>query len=359
MEASTLTGRDRFAGNIARFVCGLPRPFQRAVAGPPVEIDGQTLEPEMQLLLRLVGLQPERDLWTTSVPDARAALDQQALILEGPKIRVARVEQVEVPGPAGPLAARLYVPEHEQSPLPLLVYLHGGGWVRGSLDSHDNVCRLLAREAGVLVLSVDYRLAPEHPFPAAVDDAYAAFLFACNNAKELGADPAAVAVGGDSAGGNLTLVTAQLAVADGGPVPAFLLAFYPATDFSVKRRSYELFRDGFLLTESATDWYRERYLPDESAARDPRASPLLAEDLSGMPPTYIATAGFDVLRDEGEAYAARLREAGVPVAIRRHRGLIHAFANMTAVGRTSRGAMMEAAGALRVGVSRASTLVRP
>jgi acetyl esterase len=358
MEASTLSGRDRLAGNLARFLCGLPEPIERVLAGRAVDIDGQTLEPEMQLLLRLIALQPERDLWTTTVPDARAALVQQALMLEGPKVRVARVEQLELPGPAGPLGARLYVPEQEQGPIPLLVFLHGGGWVRGNLDSHDNVCRFLAREAGVLVLSVDYRLAPEHPFPAAVEDSYATFLFAFNNAEELGADPSAIAVGGDSAGGNLTLVTAQLAAGDGGPVPAFLLAFYPATDFSVKRRSYELFREGFLLTESATDWYRTRYLPDESMALDPRASPLLADDLSGMPPAYIATAGFDVLRDEGEAYAERLRDAGVPVALRRHRGLIHAFANMTAVGRSSHAAMMEAAGALRVGVSGAATLAR-
>jgi acetyl esterase len=332
--------------------------LQRAIAGRPVEIDGQTLDAEMQLLLRLVALDPERDLWGTTPVAAREELVRQALTLEGPKAPVALVEQVEVPGPAGPLGARFYVPEHEQSPLPLLVFLHGGGWVRGNLDSHDNVCRFLAREAGVLVLSVDYRLAPEHKFPAAVEDSLAAFRWAGEHAADLGADPAAIAVGGDSAGGNLTLVTAQLAVADGGPVPTFLLAFYPATDFSVKRRSYELFREGFLLTESATDWYRSHYLPDESAALDPRASPLLAEDLSGMPPAYIATAGFDVLRDEGEAYAARLKEAGVPVALRRHRGLIHAFANMTAVGRSSRAAMMEAAGALRVGVSRANKLVR-
>jgi acetyl esterase len=358
MAAPTLSARDRLGGSIARSLCSLPRPLERVLAGRSVEIDGQTLDPEMQLLLRLVALQPERDLWTTSVPDARAALVRQAQTLEGPKVPVARVERLSVPGPEGPLDARLYLPEHGQTPLPLLVYLHGGGWVRGNLDSHDNVCRFLAREAGVLVLSVDYRLAPEHPFPAAVDDAFAAFRFACANAGELGADPNAIAVGGDSAGGNLTLVTAQLAVADGGPVPAFLLAFYPATDFSVKRRSYELFHDGFLLTESATDWYRMQYLPDESAASDPRASPLLADEVSGLPPAYIATAGFDVLRDEGEAYAARLKEAGVPVALRRHRGLIHAFANMTAVGRSSSAAMMEAAGALRVGVSRAATLAR-
>jgi acetyl esterase len=242
--------------------------------------------------------------------------------------------------------------------MPLLVYLHGGGWVRGDLHTHDNTCRFLAREAGVIVLSVDYRLAPEHKFPAAVEDSFAAFRWAHENAAELGVDQNAIAVGGDSAGGNLAAVVGQLAAADGGPVPAFLLIIYPATDFSEKRRSVKLFREGFLLTESDMDWYTAHYLPDKEAERDPRASPLLADDLSGTPPAYVMTAGFDPLRDEGEAYALRLREAGVPVALRRHSGLIHGFANMTGVGRTGRAAMLEAAGALRVGVSRAVTLTR-
>jgi acetyl esterase/lipase len=206
------------------------------------------------------------------------------------------------------------------------------------------------------VLSIDYRLAPEDPFPAAVEDALASFRFAVENAGELGADPGAPpAVGGDSAGGNLAAVTAQLAGADGGPEPAFSLLIYPATDFSRKRRSYELFADGFLLPERETDWYRDHYLPDEAAALDPRASPLLAEDLSGQPPTYVATAGFDVLRDEGEEYAKRLRDAGIPVGLRRHPGLMHGFANMAAIGGGPLAAMHEAAGALRMGLARAAS----
>jgi acetyl esterase len=293
-----------------------------------------------------------------SPAESRVDIRRLALAFEGRKVPVARVESISLPGPAGPIGARFYVPEGEQTPMPLLVYLHGGGWVRGDLETHDNTCRFLAREAGVLVLSVDYRLAPEHKFPAAVEDSVAAFRWAHENASDLGADQGAIAVGGDSAGGNLTAVVGQLTGVDGGPVPAFLLIIYPATDFSEKRRSVQLFREGFLLTESDMDWYTAHYLSDSDAALDPRASPLLAEDLSGTPPAYVVTAGFDPLRDEGEAYALRLREAGVPVALRRHRGLIHGFANMTGVGRTGRGAMLEAAGALRVGVSRAATLTR-
>jgi acetyl esterase/lipase len=356
MDALALSGRDRLSGTLARFMCGLPPPLKRALAGQPVEIDGQTLESEVQLLLKLTKLSPEPELETLSAPQARAELVRLVLALEGRKLSVARVEEIELPGPAGPIGARLYVPEHERSPLPLLVYLHGGGWVRGNLDTHDTTCRFLARQAGVLVLSVDYRLAPEHPFPAAVEDSFAALRFASTSAAELGADPSAIALGGDSAGGNLTAVVAQLAAAEGGPLPNFLLMLYPATDFSMKRRSYQLFREGFLLTESDTDWYRDHYLPDAEAARDPRASPLLADDLSGIAPAYIATAGFDVLRDEGEEYATRLRDAGVPVALRRHRGLVHGFGNMTGIGTTGRAAMLEAAGALRVGLSQAVTL---
>jgi acetyl esterase len=231
------------------------------------------------------------------------------------------------------------------------VYLHGGGWVVCDLDTHDNVCRFLAREAGVLVLSVDYRLAPEHRFPAAVDDALAAFRFGAEHARDLGADPQALAIGGDSAGGNLAAVVSQLAVSDGERAPAFTLNIYPVTDLSEKRPSYRLFREGFLLTEAQMDWYRDHYLPDEAVALDPRASPLLAEDLSGLPPTYIATAGFDPLRDEGEAYGQRLREAGVPVALRRHPGLVHGFCNGVGSTRFGRAAMHEAAGALRVGLA--------
>jgi acetyl esterase len=348
---------DRFSAGIVRAVFALPRSAQRLLAGRPVEIDGQRLAPEMQLLLRLFALAPKPELQTLSPTEARVELASRAKSVAGPALPIARVEALEIPGPAGPIQARLYAPEQREHP-PLLIYFHGGGWVRGDLDSHDNVCRFLAREADLNVLSVDYRLAPENPFPAAVEDALASFLFAAQNVGDLGADPDTTpAVGGDSAGGNLAAVTAQLAVAEGGPEPAFSLLIYPATDFSQKRRSYELFGDGFLLPERETDWYRSHYLADESAALDPRASPLLADDLSGQPPTYVVTAGFDVLRDEGEEYAKRLRAAGVPVAVRRHPGLMHAFANMMAVGGTPLAAMHEAAGALRMGFARAASEV--
>ena len=332
-----------------RGVTALPRSVQRTLAGRPVVIDGQRLDPEIQLLIRVLGGSASEPYSTPA--EARAARATDAVVFRGEVFPVDRAEDLTVPGPAGPLRARLYVPEGGEGGGPLLVYLHGGGWVLGDLHTHDNLCRFLAGEAGTRVLSVDYRLAPEHPFPAAVDDAVAAFRFAAEQAGELGADARAVAIGGDSAGANLAAVVSHLAVSEGGPVPAFTLSLYPVTDLSTKRASYALFREGFLLTEQHMDWYRSHYLLDDRAAEDPRASPLLADDLSGLPPAYIATAGFDPLRDEGEEYAQRLRDAGVPVALKRHRGLVHGFANAVGSTRFGRLAMQEAAGALRTGLA--------
>jgi acetyl esterase len=211
----------------------------------------------------------------------------------------------------------------------------------GSLDTHDTASRHLAREVDAGVLSIAYRLAPEHRFPAAVDDALAAFRWAAANAAELGFDPARVVVAGDSAGGTLAAVVAQLAARDGGSRPAAQFLAYPVTDLSTKHASYRLFAEGFLLTESDMDWFRAHYLPDDAAALDPRASPLLAPDLRGLPPAVVLTCGFDILRDEGEAYARRLEQAGVRVALRRSAGLVHGFCNAVSVSPVSRIAMIE------------------
>jgi acetyl esterase len=219
------------------------------------------------------------------------------------------------------------------------------------VDSCEGACRFLARHAGIAVLAVDYRHAPEHVFPAAVDDARAGFRWAIAEAASLGIDPARLAIGGDSAGGNLAAVVAQQ-TRDDDIRPAFQLVIYPVTDMSRTRPSYSLFESGFQLTKAQMDWYREAYTGnDEAIRRDVRASPLLADDLSGLPPAFVMTAGFDPLRDEGEEYAQRLAEAGVPAVARRYEGLMHGFANMTGFGRASREAMLEAAGALRLGLA--------
>ena len=311
-----------------------------------VRVDGQVLEPEVQLVLRLLNLVDGESLEKKSVEEARRTTRETAALVAPRRPRsMARVEDV---GPG-----RLYVPPAAPAPSPLLVYFHGGGYVCGDLDTHDSTCRFLATEAAVRVLSVDYRLAPEHPFPAPIEDGMAALRYAVDNAADLGADPSAIAVGGDSAGGNLAAVVARLA-RDEGPAPAFQLLLYPVADWSRKSESYRLFREGFFLTEADMDWYRMHYLGDDAdAARDPRASPLLADDLEGVAPACVVVAGFDPLRDECIAYARRLEDAGVPTTVRIFWGLVHGFVNSTAVGRASAPALREAATILREGLARA------
>lgn len=332
-------------------MAGLPVRAKRVIAGPPGHLDGQELALDVQMLMRLAAVlapQPPK----SAVEDVRRRARRSAAVLAGPPLPMRKVESLAFCGAEGRLGTRLYTPPSGRAPLPLLVYFHGGGWVGGDLDTHDFPCRFLAAHAGTLVLSVDYRRAPEHPFPAAVDDALAAASWAAEHAGQLGADPARVAIGGDSAGGNLAAVATRLARDAGGPLPVLQLLLYPVTDVSRKRASYRLFGEGFFLNEADMDWYRDRYLPDPAAVGDPRASPLIAEDLVGLSPAYVATAGFDPLRDEGEAYAERLRAAGVPVALRRHAGLTHGFAMYAGLVPEARGAMLEAAGALRTGLAR-------
>jgi acetyl esterase len=340
---------------ILQRACGLSPRTQRRLFGEPPTIDGQTLASDTHALIRIAELAESTSFLSgMSVAEARANARHEAKVTDAqPPIPMARVESLQVAGQAGPIPARLYVPGGlaPGTPTPLTIYFHGGGWVIGDLDTHDGVCRFLAAAAGTTVLAIDYRLAPEHPFPAAVEDAWAGFAWAVASAAELGIDPTRVAVAGDSAGGNLAAVVSLLARAGGGQMPAMQLLIYPPTDSAADLPSRRLFAEGFLLTKNDMDTFERCYLPPGTDAADPRASILLAPDLTGLPPAYVATAGFDPLRDEGEAYALRMREAGVQVALRRHPGLIHSFANQTAISRTARGAMLEAAGALRMGLA--------
>jgi acetyl esterase len=348
MPPGSLSFRQRLEFRVARMLASLPPRLQlRLSGGSPVRVDGQTLEPEIQLTLAMLERQGARALETMSPPEAREDMRRRAAVAAGPALPVGGVRDLTIDGAAGPLRARHYAPAEPGGPHPLLVYFHGGGWVIGDLETHDGTCRMLCRHAGAHVLAVDYRLAPEHRFPAAADDARAALAWAFAHAADLGADETRVAVGGDSAGGNLAAVATWQAARDGGPVPVLQLLVYPATDASVKRRSYQLFSEGFLLTEAEMDWFMGHYEPDESRKVDPRLSILLAEDLSGLPPALVVTAGFDPLRDEGKAYAEALRAAGSVVAERRFEGLIHGFFNMSGVSRVSRDAVAEIGGATR------------
>ena len=335
-----------------RAVLALPRPVLGRLAGPPVVIDGQRLDVEMQLLLRLRRVARDPDVGELPIPRGRRAMERQCRTAGG-RQPIGEISPVSWPGPAGETRGRLYTPRRllgEQEPGALLVYFHGGAWIYGSLDSHDPVCRFLAERAGVRVLAVDYRRAPEHPFPAAVDDAQAAYAWVARSASHLGADPARIAVGGDSAGGCLAAVVAAGAAEAGRP-PAFSLLIYPSTRVHARSRSAELFDEGFYLTRRLITLGSESYLQAGASPDDVRVSPLLRPDLSGGCPTYVATAGFDPLRDEGEQYARRLQEAGVEVQLRRFEGLIHGFANMVGLGRSAPAAMEEVAAALRAGLA--------
>jgi acetyl esterase len=337
----------------AKAIPWIPTAARRAlVRGRAVIIDGNTLDPTLQLLLsgqRAVGID---GLVVDDDPATSRALMREGLLnFPGPQIHV-EVDDLALPGPAGEIAARHYRPAHGAA-APLLIFYHGGGWALGDLDTHDALCRLTCRDAGIRVLSIDYRLAPEHPAPAAVEDAYAAFNWAYEHAGELGAVPGRVAVGGDSAGGNLAAVVCQLARDDGGPAPVLQWLIYPRTDSTARTRSLSLFARGFLLTRRDIDWFHSQYLRGSGVdAADPRVSPLLAESLSGLAPALIAVGGFDPLRDEGEAYAAALRAAGTPVDLRYMGSLPHGFANLFQLGGDSAVATSELISAVRAHLSR-------
>ncbi|MFZ2527851.1 MAG: alpha/beta hydrolase [Rhodococcus sp. (in: high G+C Gram-positive bacteria)] len=355
MTSSRPHPTDRLARAVLRAVSALPRPAQRLLGGRPLRIDDAELDTEVQLGLRLMTLAAGTTFEKLPLPEGRAQLDREAWIVGG-NVEIGEVRDLTITGADGPIPARLYRPHHHaDTPLPVLVYFHGGGFVLGGLGSADSVSRFLAANATVAVLSVDYRLAPEHPFPAGVNDAIAAFDHAIAHADDLGVDPTAVGVGGESAGGNLAAVVALATTVERRTrpdrrVPDFQLLFMPVTDLGSKHRSYELFGEGLFLTEAQMDWYRNHYLTDPAQALDPLVSPLLADDLSGLPPAYVVTAWFDVLRDEGEAYARRMREAGVQVGMRRHPGIVHGLVNATGVGQVATSVLAEAAGAVRLGL---------
>jgi acetyl esterase len=332
---------------LVRVLAALPRRAKRALAGAPIRIDGLELDLDMQLLVRLSALRPRPALSAAGPQAARASLRRSsAAVALGAPVAGVAVQRLTVEGAAGPLPARLYVPE-EAAAGPLLVYFHGGGWVAGDLDTHDEPCRVLALSAGIRVVSVDYRLAPEHPFPAPVQDALAAFRDCAARAEQLSADPARIGVAGDSAGGHLAAVTALQCALDGGPAPAFQLLIYPATDLLETHPSERTFASGFILTKENMDWYEAQFAGPDVDRGDPRVSPLQAPALTGVAPAMVMTAGFDPLRDEGEAYAQRLREAGVRTLLRRQAGALHGFIHALTVGPLPWRALGEMGGVLR------------
>jgi len=303
------------------------------------------LDPQLQAMRD----QRERDgvppLYTMSLADARAA--DLASIREsgGEPEPVHEVANLTIPGPGGELPLRVYRPASAR-PLPALLYFFGGGWVLGTIDTADGVSRSLANSSGALVAVVGYRLAPEHPFPAAVEDCYAAVRWAAGHAEEIGADPARLVVGGDSAGGNLAAAVALRARA-GGPALAGQLLVYPNTDQLADDRSMRAADDPFLFNRRSVAWYRRHYLANPDDAADPLASPLRAESLAGLPPALVITAEYDPLRDQGEAYAHRLADAGVQVELSRYPGMAHGFFTMAGTVDASRAAIQQASSFVR------------
>ncbi len=307
----------------------------------PIMVDGLVLDPELQFVLALRDQQGLPPITALPPEEIRLVTRQEAAIAAGDPEPVGSVEDLVVSGAAGSLVGRLYVPFGVAEPGPLLLFFHGGGFVFGDVETHDGACRLLCAAGGIRVLSVEYRLAPEHPYPAAIEDAQAALGWVFANASVLGAS--GIAVGGDSAGASLSAVVSQLAARDGVPALALQVLLYPAIDPDQGYPSVELFRDGFFLTKADMDFFEEMYAGGKD--RDP-ADPLrypLVGNLSGLAPALVVTAGFDPLRDEGEAYAAAMEAAGTPVTLRRYDSLIHGFINMIGLSSASRAALLEIA----------------
>ncbi len=318
---------------LARASTSLPTPLATRIGGGVQVVDGQTLDPQLSALLA-VEAKINRGSEDLTPAQRRAALARSARIAAGPRTSIGEVRDLTVRGAEGVLRARHYRPVGGGEGRPLVVYFHGGGWVVGDIESHDQTCRLIAKHADVHVLSVDYRLAPEHPFPAGVQDAVASYTWAVEHAADLGADPRRLAVAGDSAGGNLAAVVSQLVKDAGGQMPYAQLLVYPGADAAKKYPSKDLFAEGYFLTKKTMDWYLDTYAPNPDRL-DPRLSPLHAQNLTGLPPTVLTTAAFDPLRDEGEAYADALTAAGVLVIRRRAKGLVHGYFGMTGIHRAS------------------------
>ena len=301
------------------------------------------LDPQTEILLGLINQLPP--LFGGTVEDARQAAATWLELDVEDKPAVA-TEDRHIPGPGGDLPVRVYTPPGAP-PMAALVFFHGGGWVIGSIDTHDRICRELATGAGCIVVSVEYRLAPENRFPAATEDAYAATAWVVEHAAELGADPDRVAVGGDSAGGNLAAVTCLMARDRGGPQLRFQLLIYPGTDYVFDDESCLQTSEGLVLSVAGMHWCIDQYMRNQDDVQNPYFAPMRAESLAGLPQALVITGEYDPLRDQGEAYARRLRSYGVPVNLRRYDGMVHAFLSMTTIVDAARLAMDETTATLR------------
>lgn len=331
----------------------LPLSWVSVLAGPVRIVDGQALDVRTQWLLRLIAAANRPSINELPIERARSEFEMSMNLLGGWRQPVGEIVDRVIPGPAGKLPVRVYRPEGASAGKPrgILVYFHGGGWTIGSIASHDKPCRYLCAKSGCIVVSVEYRLAPEHKFPSAIDDCVAAYRWVAENAAALGGDERHVAVGGDFAGGTLAAAVSLVCRDADGPKPAFQLLICPSTDLSGNYPSYQSCGEGYLLTRPMIEWFRDHYLHSPADVADPRVSPLRAETLENLPPAFLCTAGFDPLRDEGKAYADRLQGAGVATIYRNFESLVHGFVGFAGTVSAAARAMDEIAFALRQGLA--------
>jgi acetyl esterase len=306
-----------------------------------------SLDPLLKNFLAQLYAQPGPKMWEFTPAEARQAFALMMQFVAPKDVVVDRVDDLRAAGPNGDIPLRSYTPPGTgDARLPVLVFFHGGGFVIGNLDTHDGLCRVLCRESGARVIAVDYRLAPEHKFPAAVDDAYAALCWIAANADRLGVDSKRIAIGGDSAGAALATVAARIAKEKGGPELALQLLMFPPTDLAADTASRRNWADGYFLDRLTIKWFFDNYLPQGTDLHDPRLSPLHAADIRGMAPVYLLTAAYDPLHDEGLAYATKLRESGVAVTVADYPNLVHDFIYLDAVLPQAREALRAAAHAV-------------
>ncbi len=305
------------------------------------------LDATIDAIIKQMAANPAPKLWEVSAPQARAMFLAMREMFQPKGVPIGKIDSVEIPGPGGPVPARIYTPVGLTGRVtPACLYYHGGGWVIGDLDTHDSMCRQIANESGCRVISVDYRLAPECKFPAAFEDAYAALEWAEANASDHQINPNRLAVAGDSAGGNLAAAVALHTRAKGGPRLSYQVLLYPVTQARAATKSMAELASGYVLEKASMDWFCDQYMQPDTDLNDPRLSPLAAKDVSGVAPAYVLVAGFDPLRDEGKAYADKLKAAGVAVDFVEYASMIHGFLGMEGVVPQATQALKDAAKAL-------------
>jgi len=332
--------------SILKLILSLPSPILRAMSGGGVVYKGgRTLDPRFQFFAHAAKKLPP--MTSLSPAEAVAGSAKGLAAVQGPLEPGVRTESLSVEGPNGPIPCRAYRPENQDSSAPLIVYAHMGGGVIGDLDTCHAFCSILARIVRTAVISVDYRLAPDHKFPAGLEDVLAAYRWARDNTARFGAAPAPPAIGGDSMGGNFAAIVAQEMKRKGEPRPAAQILIYPAVDVASETPSMTTYADAYPLTRATMDWFMGHYMSADADPADPRLSPDRTEDVTGLAPAVIATAGFDPLTDQGEAYAKRLKAAGVPVLYRCYDSLAHAFTAFTGAIPAADAACREIAGLVR------------